>query len=299
LSCTDCPNPTITLPNDVSNVQVIFEGDIDNCTFLDTIKIEVLESGSVNITEEEIVACEGDLITLTAEGLPEDGTYMWSTGEESQSIDIIANQDTTISVEFFPANGCLSDNDFVEIISGSGFSIDSLIISVEGDTLYEGCEIIAEVEISPISILPDLTYQWFVNGSIVSEDSMLMDYIVESGELTIEVQVTFDERCDQSISVKRTVLSTDEIFIPNIFTPNGDRQNEFFAPIISPKSKLVDMKIFNRWGQVIYDNDSNTTGWNGKIEEETQGVDVFIYHISVELPNGQIVKRAGDVTLLR
>jgi len=298
LSCADCPNPTLTLPMNENEIQVIFEAEVNSCSFSDTIIVEVMPNTTVEILPEEVMACVGESVTLKTSTSIDGGDFLWSTGDETEAIDIEVTADTVYSVSYQSPNGCGEANDEVEVFVSSGFTIEDLQLIPGSDTLYVGCELQASLSILPID-LSNLTYEWFFNDQLVSTNEQLNATVEEEGELTIEARVTFDQNCTQSISIKRVVLPFEEIVIPNIFSPNGDSRNEIFMPQISPKANLVEMKIYNRWGQLIYNNDSNQIGWEGKFNGSDQPTGVYIYQILVEMPNGQMVPRTGDVTLLR
>ncbi len=52
--------------------------------------------------------------------------------------------------------------------------------------------------------------------------------------------------------------------LPNIFTPNGDNKNDYFTPQINRSVEKVDMKIYNRWGNLVYETDDPAINWDGK-----------------------------------
>jgi len=298
LSCTDCPNPILTLPNDETIIQTIFEVQVDNCTFSDTIFIEVTAMATVDIVPEEVMACEGEIVDLIAETSNAGGDFLWSTGEQTADIQIEVTTDTVYSVDYLSPNGCGVVTDSVQVFVSADFTIEDLILLPQSDTLYAGCEIEASLSILPTD-LSNLSYEWFINNELVSNEEQLNAFLEEAGEITLEARVTSDDNCMQSISIKREVLPIEDIVIPNIFSPDGDNRNPIFRPIISPKATLLDMKIYNRWGQLIYNNDSNQIGWDGRFSGSDQPIGVYVYQISIEMPNGQIVPRFGDVTLMR
>jgi gliding motility-associated-like protein len=89
----------------------------------------------------------------------------------------------------------------------------------------------------------------------------------------------------------------DEIFIPNSFTPNGDGRNELFKAygnIIAG----INMKIFNQWGQLIYETSDVQSGWDGRHKGRLQPMGVYVYAIRIKLNNGEEVLRKGTVNLL-
>ena len=49
-----------------------------------------------------------------------------------------------------------------------------------------------------------------------------------------------------------------------MFSPNGDNVNDFFIPIKNKHIESVDIKIFNRWGQIVFETTESEINWNGK-----------------------------------
>lgn len=79
--------------------------------------------------------------------------------------------------------------------------------------------------------------------------------------------------------------------MPNVFTPNGDQTNSYFQ-IFVPGGTLDDialltMKIYSRWGNLVYDNDTPDTGWDGTYKGEPCPMDVYAYVIEVEYVDGR------------
>lgn len=86
--------------------------------------------------------------------------------------------------------------------------------------------------------------------------------------------------------------------LPTGFTPNGDNENDVFI-IRGGPFKSVDFKIYNNWGQLIYSSTDALEGWNGMYQGENAPLGVYTWTFVVEMPNGQIIKKSGDVTLIR
>lgn len=58
--------------------------------------------------------------------------------------------------------------------------------------------------------------------------------------------------------------------LPNVFTPNGDGRNDFYTPVSYKYVKDVDMKIYNRWGQVMFETTETAFKWDGKSKDTKQ-----------------------------
>jgi gliding motility-associated-like protein len=86
--------------------------------------------------------------------------------------------------------------------------------------------------------------------------------------------------------------------LPTGFTPNGDGENDVFI-IRGGPFKSVDFKVYNNWGQLIFTGTEQSEGWDGTYQGENAPLGVYTWTFTVEMPNGQLIKKSGDVTLIR
>jgi gliding motility-associated-like protein len=88
------------------------------------------------------------------------------------------------------------------------------------------------------------------------------------------------------------------IFIPNAFSPNGDGDNEFFFPVGS-NAEFLEMRIYNRWGELLYTTTDIDAGWDGtfKGKEVPIGVYTWVVHY-LDLEDKEQIA-SGNVSLLR
>ena len=89
-----------------------------------------------------------------------------------------------------------------------------------------------------------------------------------------------------------------QLAMPNTFTPNGDGTNDFFNVVGNAEARVAAFRIFNRWGQQVYNNEYPTRGWDGTANGKPQPAEVYYYQIEVQTPDG-VWARQGDVTLVR
>ena len=101
----------------------------------------------------------------------------------------------------------------------------------------------------------------------------------------------------QSYTIKVMPLNKD-VFVPNVFTPNGDGKNDLLYVYGNYIDKL-EMHIFNQWGQQIAIITDKTQGWDGKHKGTAQPVGVYVYVLKAELSTGKTVNLKGSITLLR
>ena len=94
------------------------------------------------------------------------------------------------------------------------------------------------------------------------------------------------------------VVSLVNIGIPNVFTPNNDGLNDVFQILHNGANIEVNtFKVFNRWGQVVFDARDND-GWDGRQNGNDSPSDVYVYVLQFEV-DGVPYERSGDLTLLR
>src|SRR5204863_5636031 len=87
-----------------------------------------------------------------------------------------------------------------------------------------------------------------------------------------------DSVCRSELTPVNVEVNDCEDSIPNVFTPNGDGKNDsFYFPALY--SRCFDAKIYNRWGNLIYEWSDPATGWNGKVKSGAEASDGVFYYI--------------------
>jgi len=61
----------------------------------------------------------------------------------------------------------------------------------------------------------------------------------------------------------------------------------------------LSWKIYNRWGQLVFESASKSIGWNGTFKGKLQAMDVYTYTLDAEFSDGKKLRKTGDITLLR
>ncbi|MFY7946456.1 MAG: PKD domain-containing protein, partial [Bacteroidia bacterium] len=125
-------------------------------------------------------------------------------------------------------------------------------------------------------------------------------YGKDTNTYTISLRVTSDKGCVNTFS--RNVLVGPDIivFIPDVFTPDGagvNRNNTFM--ITAQNYRTMNMTVYNRWGEKLYETDDITKGWDGTSNGVNCQQEVYVYHIEVISFEGKLYKFDGTVTLLR
>ncbi len=116
------------------------------------------------------------------------------------------------------------------------------------------------------------------------------------GDFSVYLAVKDINGCIDTLRKDITVVLLPDV--PTAFSPNGDGQNDYFLVRGGP-FKTIAVRIYNNWGQLIFEADSQQEGWNGTFNGTEQPVGVYVWVVDVEMLNGKKIKKTGDVTLLR
>lgn len=226
--------------------------------------------------------CQGEEFILDA--IYPEGTYVWSTGDTTQSI--IVTEANLYTVEVINTCGEIAtDSIWVEILEPPSVIIQSPM----GDQMC----------------LRD-TFQLIVIAQ--NSDAILWS----TGETTDTIlitepdvySVTASNTCGSEVVDFEVFKKEDccQIKYPNAFTPDGDTLNDTFAPYFEDCSFLnYDLKIFSRWGELIFESKDEGVGWDGRVDGKDMSSDVFIWTLNYQLldKEGDHFSEKGEVTLLR
>lgn len=237
-----------------------------------------------NITADTTTICSGESTELTATG----GTnYLWSSGETTSSIMI--NPNTSLIFIVTVSDSCGSDNDSIQVIV-----LPSPLINAGDDiTISQGTSV-------QLTASGGNNYLWST-GEITSAISV-------SPVNTTEYSVTGTDNSNCS-DIDTVIVYIDGIennlYLPTIFSPNGDGNNDVFRVRGNNVSEGY-IAIYDRWGEKIYElqftgNDLNDIGkwWDGSYRGKPMNTGVFVYFAKVTCTDGKVEEKKGNVTLVR
>jgi gliding motility-associated-like protein len=111
--------------------------------------------------------------------------------------------------------------------------------------------------------------------------------------------VSDEQNCLDSAYVTVKIFKTNpQIFVPTAFTPNGDGKNDLFKPIGVGIKNIEYFRVYNRWGQMVFNTTVNGKGWDGRIEGKTQSTNTFVWIVKGIDYLGKPFFRKGNVTLI-
>ena len=201
-----------------------------------------------------------------------------------------AQEDITYYVSVSDVQGC-SDQDsvIITVLSAPSASFTSEIEA--------GCEGVV-VKFTNTSI-DGFSFDWLFGDGETTTDESPTHAFPYGEDFTAALTVTNTNGCIDNATFSGTALDFEDyfdIFIPNVFTPNGDGENDIFAVEVSGKlNECSDLKIYNRWGQIIFISTGGNTKWDGYTNVGL-AVPEGTYFFVVEI-NG--IKKSGPVAIFR
>jgi gliding motility-associated-like protein len=226
--------------------------------------------------------CIGQSIVLTAPNTGND--ILWYDGSTDPTI--IADEGHVYTVQI--SNQCGSQTDAIDITV-----IDEVPQITIEDHINRCPEEILTLDVTqPFPV----TYAWSTG---VTEPTLT---IVTPGVYTITI---FNE----CFTVHDEVVVTEDdcdahVFIPNVFSPNGDNINDNFSVGFSDNVEILTMQgvIYDRWGDLVFTSEEIPFEWNGYFADKVVNPGVFVYRVNVKYRVRGMIREehlVGDVTVIR
>jgi gliding motility-associated-like protein len=285
-------SPNYTYPDSGNYTVTLILTDIIGCT--DTVQqIARVDHPAEPDAWPDTIICYGDAIQLTAVG---GDTIYWTPNididDANSFTPTVSPQVTTTYVANITYGVCPFDTANVLVVVNptpllgvaTDFEIlkgDSVILANETwlyDTIFwEPAAGLSCTDCASPLAKPDSTTTY----SVTIIDSL-------GCTNTKFVTVTVVEKCNE-----------DQIFVGNGFTPNGDGVNDLAYARLQGLKRLIIFRIFDRWGNLVFETNDSYTGWDGKNSKGEQlNSGVYVYIVEAECFSGTKLTKTGNVTII-
>ena len=292
-------NPATELAPGSYTVTVV-DNDNSACSIVGNTTITISASPIISIVSEADTVCLNGSVTLTASSTESGTTYEWITtngifNPVSADINPInlnnITANTTVTVKG-TKYGC-SDTKSITIEVYPEIVISNIIKkSEENQVTYT-----VEFDISG----GDIT-SYTVNGIFSGSHYKSSD--INSGD-SYSFTITDKNDCNAKIinGIDSTSFPLEEkeyniIYIPNIFSPNNDGENDILY-VRGTNIKSFYFVIFDRWGELIFETENQSKGWDGTFKGKEVDPAVFVYYYIVEFNDGKTLNNHGNITLVK
>jgi gliding motility-associated-like protein len=258
-----------------------------------------------NFTMDKNSICVGDAVQFEIIDTVDVKTWTWDYGDGLTQEDVNptthtynfhpVNDSTRVTLELYTEEGCKSTITKPLIIG------QTPILNLEDTSICRGESIILNAGIPEEGV----EYQWSPANLIISGSGTIVEVMpLETTTFTVFGISAGCSASDSALVTVEPLESCVKIDVPNIFTPNFDDFNDKFNIVFYPEDisgvfEVTKFKIFNRWGQKVYDNTNPEQGWDGRINGKDAPEEVYGYLIELTFIDGSKRKFHGDVTLLR
>ena len=147
------------------------------------------------------------------------------------------------------------------------------------------------------------TWQWSP-GADLSCDRCPRPVATPKFSTNYQVRVVDSNGCaNMSAILLTTTCKNSNVFIPNTFSPNHNGSNDILYPRGKGISRIKSLRIFNRWGQVVFErrdfaaNDASY-GWDGTFNGKQPFGDVYIYQLEYFCDSGELLQLNGNITII-
>ncbi len=256
------------------------------CPFTQEIYIEVVPNVTASTTNS-VEICKGQSTRIIAYG---GNTYMWLPNKglsASDVADIYVTPEATTIYTAYVSN------------SGNCGSTATVLVKVNPlPTLSAGEDFAANLdEPMHLNASGNGTITWVIGEDIQCASCPNSQIFPKKSGCYVAEAVSLNG-CKVRDEVCVEVTTDYNIYIPNVFTPNGDGNNDVFLVYGTGITKL-EMNIFDRWGTKLFTSKDQTQGWDGTYKGVLSKQDAYTYLIIYTALDGKKVEKTGHVTLLK
>lgn len=255
----------------------------DGCSTTESITIVVNAIPSVTFVANETNGClphevefinTGD-VGVTCEWSFGDGTTSSSCGLVNHTYDTEGLFDVSLNIT--DGNGCKNEVDYNEYISVS--EVPSANFGYNPTEITTLNPLVNFINTST----NESSWNWeFDSLGNSSEEHPTFLFPEQAGNYDIKLTVFSENGCANEITKRITVYEEPLIYVPNVFTPDGDTYNEIFLPYLRGND-IYDYHfvVFNRWGELVFESYDQTVGWNGTYGGELVQDGTYIWQITI------------------
>lgn len=292
-------NPSHTYDsNGVYDVQLI-TSTVNGCSDTTVVQVDFVGPTPVTVSTSTAI-CLGNSTQLNATG---GFAYSWTPGttlsDSSISNPIATPVDTTdytVTISTVDPFGDTCSQTLTTTVYAIDAGIYAISASSDDDTIAEG-------QSTTLHAITDsiLTVNWSPSADMSNPNSFNPS-VSPTVTTTYYVSILDSAGCPKRDSVTVYVVSQkcedEDVFVPNTFTPNGDGINDFLF-VRGNNVKKIYFAVYNRRGELIFETNTITKGWDGMYQGRKSDPDVFAWYIKATCYSDLELEKKGNVTLIR
>lgn len=256
-------------------------------------------------TANDVTACPGGTATLSVTNNDPAITIKWYSDAAATNLVATGNSfttpalsaDATYYVQATNSNGCTSTIASTTVTIAKPLAAPSVTVGTTTNS---------SVTFQWNSIGGAIEYQVSTdNGATFKSAGTATSYTVSGLQpnQSVTVIVRAVSPCQpgvnsQAVTGRANNPFGDNIYVPNAFTPNADGKNDILY-VYGTNIRNVKLWIYDQWGELQFQSNSQGAGWDGTYKGRAQPVGVYVYYVEAIMNDGKTVTKKGTVTLLR
>ncbi len=266
------------------------------------INFVVKDTVSADFIYQVVLGCKVDTVTLLHDGRNGVNSWLWTSNNTS----IGSQRSQTIYYTIFGQKQ-------LKLKVSNGVCTDSATVTINLDN-----ELKAQFQFPEVVCPEDLAtftdksigklrfWNWdFGNGfTSILQNPPPQKYNAPTSTretfYTARLIVRNDNNCLDTISQKIKAVNTCRIAVPNAFTPNNDGKNDYLYPLNAYKADNLIFRVFNRFGQLVYETKDWTKKWDGTINGKQQPTGTFVWILQyIDRDTKQLIVKKGTTIIIR
>ncbi len=264
-------------PTNATNYTVVYS--VNGCTATATSSVTI--KPVPNLTVNSVSICPGQSAVLTAIPSITGGTYMWAPNSQTTSFITESPSSATSYNVTYSLAGCTNT-----ATATINFNANPVLV------LTASMQTIAPLDEVSITAVGGDAYTWSTGatGSVIK--------VKPSENTTYCATVTTTAGCSNEACIDIIVADESVLYIPNVFTPNGDGVNDLFY---TPSHNLTsyELRIYNRWGEQLFQTSDPLKGWDGSYGGKPVSSGVYVFILKATGTDNTTYNKSGHITLLQ
>ncbi|HVG39977.1 MAG TPA: gliding motility-associated C-terminal domain-containing protein, partial [Chitinophagaceae bacterium] len=157
-----------------------------------------------------------------------------------------------------------------------------------------------------LTATPGSSYQWYKDDVLIPGATANTFKATEDGNYSVYINNgTCTGRASNTVAIKFVdcspvpIVSDAKVFVPKAFTPNSNGANDLLRPVLYNIRQLNYFKVYNRWGQAVFQTNIIGSGWDGTIKGLKQPEETYTWILECIDKDGKVIKQSGRSLLLR
>jgi gliding motility-associated-like protein len=282
-------NPLYTFQNDGVFTTKLTVTNSFGCSDSTQANIVVNPLPIIKVTKDTLI-CLGQSIQLQASG---GESYSWFPTEHLNSSDVFNPVSTPLKTTNYEvmgtdSNGCVNYA-----------RMDLAVQQIPEIKLRDTTIIIGEIVKLNAYSSDLLSYSWTPAYSLSSTNESVV-YAQPLESTTYNITVVDTNRCftvNKDINIK--IRKEYTVDVPLAFTPNGDGINDKIFVRGWGVKDVIDFKVFNRFGELVFESHDKNVGWDGMYKGNNQNTETFTYHVKIITYEDEILTKTGTIKLIK